>query len=722
MSLIPKRFQRWPRPVRITLAVLLALYLLYLVAGNIFLNTPLFDMVTNRKPEKFQLRNGPALTLVPGHALLWNVHVRGQANRTVYVFSAERASAYISLPALLRREIHIPWVNADGVRAVISRVDKVIPPPPRSDRGWTVRMDAIHSDSIRSGQFGKLLISGNATATVGFLKQMKGGPSELFDSTAQFDDARISWDGTTLLDQADIQARASFPRHYRDDAPGLRKLGILTAELAIDGRSQAIRIDTGGAKVKVGAVPSTARLQGQLAMDHGTLRPGGHVTWRLPLHAGVGATDRGLLSLQLDVAEAIRVQARLPRDEKTGSELHADMRIAGREIPFHDLSALLPRLSGQVRGSWKFESLNWISELFVRRPWFHLNGGGLLQADLKVVDGQLAPGSTADIPQVAAVAEVAGIRMQGDAHAQGRIVEGATPQVRLKVDIPQFKAAPVDAPREVLFDGRALVLELSGDARLQELKEGVRAHLRFSDARVPDLTRYNRFLGNDQLKLLGGTGLLSGDVALDTSGRVGTGSADLRGSGARMQVAGMAMRGDARLQARVQRADFEAKQFDLDGTTLRLQDVRVGDSQDAGWWADVAVRRGHLGAASPLAADAVADLKLRDAGPLLDIFGERSKAPRWVLGLVDSGQVQASGQLRLRHGQLLVDDLHAENERLSLRGRLDLGKGGKRGDLYLRWGVLGAGIELDGEQRQWHLSGAREWYDQRPRLLPPTKP
>ncbi|MEN5425411.1 hypothetical protein ABE522_03415 [Stenotrophomonas pennii] len=721
MSLFPERLQRlrrWPRPVRILLAVLLALYLLYLIAGNVFLNTPLFDMVTNRKPEKFQLRNGPALTLVPGHAVLWNVHVRGQANRTVYVFSAERASAFISLPALLRREIHIPRVDAVGVRAVVERVEKAIPPPPRGNRGWTVRMDAIHSDSIRSGQFGKLLISGKASATVGFLKQMKGGPSELFDSNATFDDARIGWDGTTLLDQAHIEARASFPRHYRDDAPGLRKLGILTAELAIDGRSQAVRIDTAGARATVGTVPSTARLQGQLAMDHGTLRPGGHVVWRLPVHAGEHAKDRGLLALQLDVADDIRVQARLPRDEASGSELDADLHIAGREIPFHAMSGLLPRTSGQLKAAWTFDSLNWISDLIVRKPWFRLDGGGLLRADVKLVDGQLAPGSIAEIPNVAAIAEVAGVRMQGDARAQGRIVEGRTPQVHVQVDVDQFRAAPSDAPSQVLFDGRALALELSGDARLQELKEGVRARLRFNNAQVPDLTRYNRYLGNEQVKLLGGTGLISGDVELDATGRIGTGRADLSGQNARMQVAGVAMRGNALLKARVRRADFSQKQFDLGGTTVRLQDVRVADSKDAGWWGEVAVRSGHLAAAAPLSADAMADITLRDAGPLLDAFGERSSYPRWVLGLVDSGQVQASGQLRLRHGQWVVDDLQAENARLSLRGRLDLGKAGKRGDLYLRWGVLGAGVELDGKQRQWHLAGAREWYQQRPRYLP----
>ncbi len=111
-------------------------------------------------------------------------------------------------------------------------------------------------------------------------------------------------------------------------------------------------------------------------------------------------------------------------------------------------------------------------------------------------------------------------------------------------------------------------------------------------------------------------------------------------------------------------------------------------------------------------------VRLRDAGPLLGVFAERSAYPRWVLGMLDSGEVQASGQLRWRSGEMWVDDLQAENERLSLRARLDLAQARRRGNLYLRWGVLGAAIELDGEQRKWHLAGARDWYDQQPRVLP----
>jgi hypothetical protein len=55
---IPHRLRRW----RVPAYVLLGIYLLYLLAGNIFLNTPLFDQVTNRKPHKFVMTTGPAIT------------------------------------------------------------------------------------------------------------------------------------------------------------------------------------------------------------------------------------------------------------------------------------------------------------------------------------------------------------------------------------------------------------------------------------------------------------------------------------------------------------------------------------------------------------------------------------------------------------------------------------------------------------------------------------
>ena len=721
MPLISERLRRLPWYWRTGLWLFLLIYGLYLLAGNIFLNTPLFDLVTNRKPEKFRLETGPALTLLPGHAIVWNIRIRGQANHTVYIFRAARASAWISLPALTRREVHIPRINATDVESEIERVEQAVPPPPRGARGWVMRLDAIHSSSIHSARFGKLMIAGKGEGTVGFVKQIKGGPSELLDSTAGFKEATVTWDGVTLLEDTRMDARFRYPRHYRDEAPGIRKFGLVQASLEIEARSRALQIDTAGAHAKVGTAPAEAHLSGALGWDKGELKPGSRLVWRLPLHAGVHAKDRGMLALQLDAAQDIRVQARLPRDPATGSELDADLKVRGRRIPFDDLASLLPRLSGEVRGAWQFESLNWIADLFVRKPWFHLDGGGLLNADLKIAEGTLAPGSPLDIPKVAAVAEVAQVQLRGDAQARGRIVAGTPARAQLDVRIPEFRAAPTGT-KQLLFEGRDMDLQLRSDARLKEMRDTLESRLRFTDAKVPDLVAYNRYLGEGSVRLLGGTGLLSGDVVLDTSGRVGSGRADLRGRGARLAVAGMTLAGDAQLKAQLKRADLEAKQFDLAGSTELLRNIRTGAGKDDGnWWATVTLQEGQIDAAAPFQVNAQADVRLRDAGPLLGVFAERSAYPRWVLGMLDSGEVQARGQLRWRQGRLAIDDLEAENERLSLRARLDLAQP-RRGDLYLRWGVLGAGIELDGDKRNWHLAGAREWYEGRPRVLPARTP
>ncbi|MEG0184892.1 MAG: hypothetical protein RR704_15750, partial [Stenotrophomonas sp.] len=434
---------------------------------------------------------------------------------------------------------------------------------------------------------------------------------------------------------------------------------------------------------------------------------------------GAGAPDRGTLAIQLDAARDIRLQARLPQREGTGAALDADLSIAGRHVPFTDPGQVLGRMSGTVKGEWMFTSLNWIPALFVQKPWFQLQGGGLLRADLRVQRGELAAGSSVDIPSARAVADVAGVHMQGTASAHGQLQPGTPTRAVLDVKLPTFRARAGNDKGATLFDGRDLALTLTGDGRLRELRKGVRAHLRFNNATSPDLTAYNRYLGNGQVRLLGGAGQVSGDVQLDTQGRIGNGSARLRGQRARLQVAGLDLQGDARVDARLQRADFSQRRFDLGGSVVELRNVQVGDTpRQHPWWGRVTIARGDIDAQSPFQVDAQADLAMRDAGPLLAVFAERGDYPRWALSLLDSGQLDAHTGLRWRPGHLVLDGLRAENERLSLRARLDLLDQHKKGDLYLRWGILGAGIELDGQRRQWHLAGAREWFDGRPALLP----
>jgi hypothetical protein len=719
-----ERYRRLPRPWRLLLRGLLIAYLLYLLLGNAFLNTPLLDMATNRKPETFRMQTGPALTVVPGLVTAWDLRMRGHVQRNVWTLRADRASARIALLPLLHREVRLPWLEAVNVIGEMDRVADSIPPPPQSDQGWTLRFDAIHSGTLRRARFGELAIEGKGHGTVVFLKQIRGGPSELFPSQIVFDDASVRYGKRQIADQAHVDARFSFPRHYRAQAPGLRKLGIADLALQLHGRSVALRIDTAGAHTRLSTEPGLGHVDANLHMRRGTLQPGSKLTWRLPLHAGVGATDRGVLALLLDVDRDIRLRVRLPGQVDPRSMLDADLRIAGRTLPVTDPATLLPRLSGTVQGRWHFESLHWISDLLVRKPWFRLAGGGDVSADLRLAHGALQPGSRFDVPDVQAVAEVLRLRVRGQAQASGRIVgSAAQPRTQVAVRMHTFALAPLAEPTAIFVQGEHLRLDLDGDGALATLPESLQARLRLDAARVPDLRTYNRYLPATQVRVFGGSGLLSGDLQLDAAGQVGAGNVRVRGHQARLQVAGLALAGDLDLDVRLRRADLHDKRFDLSGSTLRLQGVRYGDgARQRHWWATLRVPRGRIVAAPAIQADAQMQMQMRDAGPVLAVFAQRSDAPAWLLTLVDAGQLDASGQLRWRKDALWLDRLSAENQRVLLRARLRVGDAGTQGDLYARWGLLGVGVALRGEQRQWHLLGAREWYQRQPAWLPDTLP
>jgi hypothetical protein len=145
------------------------------------------------------------------------------------------------------------------------------------------------------------------------------------------------------------------------------------------------------------------------------------------------------------------------------------------------------------------------------------------------------------------------------------------------------------------------------------------------------------------------------------------------------------MGGDVDVNATLRRGDFNQRHFDLSGTTVELRNVQVAGTGSTAWKGRGLQARPHRCAvAVPGGRHHRPDLS--DARPLLALFAERTDYPRWTLSLLDSGQVDAQATLRWRPGHLVIDGLQAENDRLSVRARLDLLEQRKRGDLYLRWG------------------------------------
>jgi len=701
---------------------------LYLIAGNLFLNTPVGPWAINRKPDRFQMQWSHGLTWWPGCAMLWNVEVGGHVRRVVWNARAARGHGRIALLPLFGRELRLASIDASEVTGSLHLTDQDRTPPPPRPGGWSLRFDRIATDSLRTARIGAIDIATQGQVAFGFYKQLRGGPLEIYPSQARLDALRVTWDGRVLLHDGAATARFALPRHRREDASGLAKLGLADAALDLHGALPGLAVDLDDAGRITGTLDpaGTGTLAATLGWQRGALTAGGTLALRVPLQATrPGAAFDNEATLRLAVEdEAIRIDATLPRSETDPRSIDARLVLAGTAVPLPpDPQQLLARLGGEVALDWRFGSLAWLGPLLLKAPWLQLEGAGAVEARLLLERGLLRPGSTLRIPDVAVAATVAGHRFDGQAHAEGQLVDAAgTALARIDLAIDRFDVAAVDAPGTPLVRGRDLRIDLEAPDSLAGLRESLKARLRFEQAEIPDLRAFNPYLPRNELRLLAGRSRISGDLHLDAAGEIASGRVSIEGRGGQARLGRLEFAGDFDLDGRLARADIASGRFDLDGSSLRLRKVRVADAgRTAGrdWWASIGIVRGHVEAGRPLALRTDAAIEMENIGLLLALFAERKDYPRWVLGLVDAGRLRARGLMQVRGDAIVFDRVEAANDRFEVKTRMRIAGGSPVGDLLLRWRALSVGVELRDDTRDLHLLRAADWYAQRPHLLGP---
>lgn len=725
MERIPPVVQRalpWLR--RLALA-LVAIYLLYLLAGNVFLNTPLGEWAVNRKPEKFQLRWESGSTWWPGRVNLSKATLQGHVRRIAWQARVERASGRIALLPLLRKQLRVPVLQVAEVSGGVQRVAKELPAATPREGGWELHFERITSDSVRQASFDAVELKGVGSADVGFYKQLRGGAMEVMPSKVAFRDAVVTHEGREVLRRGVLQAGFSIARHRREEARGIDKLLKTEAALKLDGVTSGLDVRASPqGELDVKLVPGRGQARIDLAFARGALIPGGTLQWSMPVsgHDMAGAARNDALGLALAVDQDIVVKAKVPPRADGRLSLDADLRLRGNRVPLRDFHSLLPRASGHVVGNWRFSSLRWLSGFFPQAPWLQLDGAGDVSADVQVDAGKLAAGSRISVPGVEAVADVMGNRIRGKARADIRLDAGANGELvpRLEAVMDQFHVAAVKAPGKPYVQGRNLRLSLNAAGRLDKVRETLRARVVFDNASVPDLRVYNPFLPRAHMRFDGGAGLLSGDLSLDAAGDVGHGALRIAGRGTRMFLAGIQLRGDIDLDLRLRRADLKRHAFVADGSTVQLRNISFsepGGESRSGWWARVRLGRARLDVDKPLSAGGEAEVSMKDVGFLLALFSRKKEYPAWVYKLVDAGQAQVNGRVQWQDDVLVLDRMHANNDRFQLEARLRMQGKQRRGDLYASWKALSLGVELDGQQRRFHPVRARHWYDSRPPLI-----
>jgi hypothetical protein len=302
------------RSARRVVIGLLAVYAAYLVAANLFLNTPFGQQVANRQPEKFRAGWSAAWSLYPGHVHVRDLHLAGHVRRTVWSVQADEASGRVALLPLLAREIRMPRVEVRGASGGATRIDVERPRPEPRPGGWTLRFDDLVVDSARYAYFNQLVLLGDGRARTAFSKVMRGGPMEVLPSTAHFDSARLLGWGEELLRDSTLDGEFAVARHVSTEAPGIRKLEKMDIEISLDGTASGLSV-VAGPRQRPGArvLRDDGRISGRVGWQRGALRAGSELKLAVPVTYGVaGQQDRDVIDAALAVGEDdIRVVGRL---------------------------------------------------------------------------------------------------------------------------------------------------------------------------------------------------------------------------------------------------------------------------------------------------------------------------------------------------------------------------------------------------------------------------
>lgn len=706
------------------------LYVVYLVGGNVFLNTAALGQV-NRKPEAFKAQWAWAWTAWPGQLHVHDLSLGGHVHQLLWSAHASSAGGRIAIWPLFRRELRFVSVRVADVSIDVQPTPLDHQPPPFRSDAWHITAEDVHTSSLRQIRWGRLVLDGDGSGEASFTHQLRGGATQVFPSHIDMPAARLSYGHWPLLHDAKFSIRFAFDAFTHEDPPGWRKAARAHGQLAIESATMALALGASRKGVKAVDVSALAgHLRADLGFDHGRLLPGGVLQWSVPVAiTGADGTQqrrRGQFDLNV-LPQGIDVHVRVPPPAGASvasamNQLQADLRVAGRGlIPRPPFAGELRRVSGHVDARWHFASLQWLGPLLASKPWLHLDGAGDVDAALKLDAGRVVPGSMLDIPQVALRADVLDDVFAGDAHAHAEAAgSGAAAHIETVLDVDRFTLMPAISPARVYLRGRNLQVTTQSAADLTRQRDTLDAHMRFAGAEVPDLRAYNRYLPGKSLEFLGGSGTLDSDLHVDGHGDISNGKLRMRSQDARLALGVSRLSGRIDMNTHLALAQRGARRsYALDEFTLGLSGVRVDGRSDPPWWGRFTVGHGQLDWNHPMRLRGNVTMTMKNASLLLSLYADRGAFPKWIASVIDSGQSVAKAQVQVQKGDFVIDHLMAHNRRIDLFAHLRIRDGQPAGDLYARWGIFGLGVALADGKRHFHLLHARQWYQSQPDLIPP---
>jgi hypothetical protein len=457
----------------------------------------------------------------------------------------------------------------------------------------------------------------------------------------------------------------------------------------------------------------------------------------------VSFTDASLLDRGELVAQSLALGTRLDLEPSLPAELRT--------------VEALTKLDGELRVTAESGALGFLQPLF-HRAGVRLHGtDSRLDADLRLVDGQLQPGSRFDVASGHVVATFPAIGVEGGGEIHGSVDDTG---LAVKADLPLLDLVVHDqkigeakgfemtvrSENPVLSTllGPTMAAEV-GDANSEVAEQddgptpvasreekveaavaraadaGVVLEVALADGSIHDLRPLaDLFPPSQAFRFTGGAAHLAANANLRVEN--GAASIHLRGDDVGLTLMDQPLLADVVLELEADSRDPRSRWFDVRKGSLALNGVKwSGEGGEGDWSARLALRNGRIRLTKPVELVADLGVQMSDTRPFVQMLAQEHKTVRWFKGLLNIKNVAGGAQVALDEKTLRLRQVAIDGQGMMIRAQMDLHQ---PPDALMLVGLHGlrAGFALDAGKRELQIRKPREWYDERAKNWKPIHP
>ena len=377
------------------------------------------------------------------------------------------------------------------------------------------------------------------------------------------------------------------------------------------------------------------------------------------------------------------------------------------------------------------DSLDFINMLAGNSSNFNITGAGGVRGHLSISDGFVRAGT-----QLSATAENLIVDMH-DINVLGKgVVNIYTPEtddIPLGIDVQYDQlTATREGESTPFLTGETLHLEYRGSnfitpdpsLSLADLWDDEEARRRrannslslFVDrATVPDMSALNYHLPPETiLQFAGGTTELNAKLFFGEESMSGT--LQLDSVATQVQIDEQRLKADLHIDMNLAGGNPRTLTADFTGSTLRLFNVYVEGKREQFegdyWSTSLMITSGEAIFTQPIELSAESVITVSDTRPLVALFENRSRAPKWLGNLMSVKNLEGEADMSLSGGKLRIPLAYVDSEKAEVGIKATFFEGEREGMAYLRYKELDTLVKRFDGKRDVDIIKAREKFEE----------